>query len=312
MSDKMRVGILGTGYVAINNYLPILSGMDDVEVAAILSGHIENAQKAAKRFGAVKAVSTIEELVDEGIDCAFVLTPKGLHFEHVSFLLDKGIPTYCEKPLATDLRDARELARMSEATNTMLMVGFNRRFAPVVQAAKEVWGDTSPDVIITQKNRPETEYHATLENAVHMVDILRFFGGEAREVHALAKYSDPDYETFTTAMIEFECGSSGMLIANRSAGQWEETIEMHGGNKTVIVNMPESLTVIDKDKKTTVEMTPLNMGWAKSEERMGFSNATAYFIDCVRNGTMPKPDAADAVLTHELLDKILEDAGLPR
>ena len=77
-------------------------------------------------------------------------------------------------------------------------------------------------------------------------------------------------------------------------------------------NMPESLTVIDKDKKTTVEMTPLNMGWAKSEERMGFSNATAYFIDCVRNGTMPKPDAADAVLTHELLDKILEDAGLPR
>lgn len=308
----MRVGVLGTGYVAINNYLPILSGMDDVEIAAILSGHIENAQKAAKRFGAMKAVSTIEELVDEGVDCAFVLTPKDLHFEHVSFLLNKGIPTYCEKPLATDLRDCRELARMSEATKTMLMVGFNRRFAPVVQAAKEVWGDTKPDVIIAQKNRPETEYHATLENAVHMVDILRFFGGEAREVHALAKYNDPDYETFTTAMIEFECGSSGMLIADRSAGQWEETIELHGGNKTVIVNMPESLTVIDKDKKTTVEMTPLSMGWAKSEERMGFSNATSFFIDCVRNGTRPEPDAADAVLTHELLDRILEDAGLPR
>lgn len=312
MKGKMRVGVLGTGYVAINNYLPILSGMDDVEIAAILSGHIENAQKAAKRFGAMKAVSTIEELVDEGVDCAFVLTPKDLHFEHVSFLLNKGIPTYCEKPLATDLRDCRELARMSEATKTMLMVGFNRRFAPVVQAAKEVWGDTKPDVIIAQKNRPETEYHATLENAVHMVDILRFFGGEAREVHALAKYNDPDYETFTTAMIEFECGSSGMLIADRSAGQWEETIELHGGNKTVIVNMPESLTVIDKDKKTTVEMTPLSMGWAKSEERMGFSNATSFFIDCVRNGTRPEPDAADAVLTHELLDRILEDAGLPR
>lgn len=79
------------------------------------------------------------------------------------------------------------------------MIGFNRRYAPVITAAKEAWKGSMPDVIIAQKNRPQTEYHATLENAVHMIDLMRYFCGEAKSVKAISKFTDPDYETFTTA-----------------------------------------------------------------------------------------------------------------
>ena len=311
MSKKLRVGVIGTGYVAKNNYLPVLAQTEDIEFVGVMAKKHENAVRAARSFGAEQAVDSIEKLVDLGLDCAFVLTPKQVHAEQVTFLLNHGVDTFCEKPMATTLRDCGKIAELSEKTGRKLMIGFNRRYAPVVTAAKEAWNGGMPDVIIAQKNRPQTEYHATLENAVHMIDLMRYYCGEAKGVKALSKYQDRDYETFTTAQIEFESGSSGLLIADRSAGQWEESIEMHGGNKTVLIHMPESLTVVDNQQRHTTELTPLAMGWAKSEDKLGFSYAIRHFFDCIRNGTMPLTNPQDAYKTHELLNRVLLSAGLP-
>lgn len=311
MAEKLRVGVIGTGYVSKNNYLPVLAQTEDIEFVGVLAKNYENAVRAARSFGARQAVDSIEKLVDLGLDCAFVLTPKQVHAEQVSFLLNHGVDTFCEKPMATTLRDCGEIAELSEKTGRKLMIGFNRRYAPVVTAAKEAWNGGMPDVIIAQKNRPQTEYHATLENAVHMIDLMRYYCGEAKDVKALSKYQDRDYETFTTAQIEFESGSSGLLIADRSAGQWEERIEMHGGNKTVLIHMPESLTVVDNQQRHTTELTPLAMGWAKSEDKLGFSYAIRHFFDCIRNNTTPLTNPQDAYKTHELLNRVLLSAGLP-
>lgn len=311
MSEKLRVGVIGTGYVSKNNYLPVLAQTEDIEFVGVMAKNYENAVRAAKSFGAEQAVDSIEKLVDLGLDCAFVLTPKQVHAEQVSFLLNHGVDTFCEKPMATTLRDCAAVAELSEKTGRKLMIGFNRRYAPVVTAAKEAWNGGMPDVIIAQKNRPQTEYHATLENAVHMIDLMRYYCGEAKDVKAISKYKDRDYETFTTAQIEFESGSSGLLIADRSAGQWEESIEMHGGNRTVLIHMPESLTIVDNERRHTMELTPLAMGWAKSEDKLGFSYAIRHFFDCIRNNTTPITNPQDAYKTHELLNRVLLSAGLP-
>lgn len=311
MADKLRVGVIGTGYVSKNNFLPVLAQTEDIEFVGVMAKNYENAVRAAKSFGVQQAVDSLEKLVDLGLDCAFVLTPKDVHAEQVSFLLRHGVDTYCEKPMATTLRSCDEIANLAEKTGRKLMIGFNRRYAPVVTEAKKVWGDKAPDVMIAQKNRPQTEYHATLENAVHMVDLMRYFCGEAKDVKAISKYTDRDYETFTTAQIEFENGSSGILIADRSAGQWEENLEMHGDNRTVHVHMPESVTIVDNEQRHTTELTPLAMGWAKSEDRLGFSFAIRHFFDCIRNNKTPMTSPQDAYKTHELLNRILISAGLP-
>ena len=307
----LRVGVIGVGYVAKNNYLPILAQTEDIEFVGIMARNYENAVRAKNSFGAQQAVRTIEELVDLGLDCAFVLTPKAVHAEQVAYLLEHGIDVFCEKPMATTIADCEAIVKLQEKTGRKLMIGFNRRYAPVVQAAKEALGGQAPDVIIAQKNRPQTEYHATLENAVHMVDLMRYFCGEAADVNAIAKFEDKDYETFTTAQVKFENGSSGLLVADRSAGQWEEVIEMHGGNRTIIVRMPESVTVVDNEKSHTMELTPLAMGWAKSEDKLGFTNAVNHFFDCIRNDKTPLTTPQDAYKTHLLLNWILSDAGLP-
>lgn len=312
MADKkVRIGVIGVGYVAQNNFLPVLPRFDDVEFVGLMARNVENARRAQRQCGAEHVVETLEELVKLDLDCAFVLTPKQCHAEQISFLLNAGLDVYSEKPMATTLRDAAHMAELAEKSGHKLMIGFNRRYAPVCQKAKSVYADRAPDVIIGQKNRPQTEYHATLENAIHIVDLMRFFGGEVDHVHAISKYDDPDYETFTTAHLRFENGGAGILVADRSSGQWNETIEMHGGNRSVLIKMPDSVTVTDGDEQHTTEMTPLAMGWAKSEDKLGFSYAIRHFLDCVKENKTPLTNAADAYKTHELLDRILRAAGLP-
>lgn len=312
MSKKMvRVGVIGVGYVSSNNFMPVLPRFDDVEIVGIMANHLEKAQKAQRMCGAENAVASIEDLVELGLDGAFVLTPKQCHAEQIEFLLTHGVNVYSEKPMATTLRDAEHMVELSEKTGKKLMIGFNRRYAPVVQKAKAVYTDILPDVIIGQKNRPATEYHATLENAIHIVDLMRYFGGEVSEVHARTKYTDPDYETYTTAMLEFENGATGMLIADRSSGQWEENIEIHGGNHTVKINMPDDVTIVDGEAEHRTSMTPMAMGWAKSEDKLGFTNSIRHFIDCLENDTTPITNAQDALKTHQLMDRILRSAGLP-
>ena len=309
--NKLRVGVIGVGYVASNNFLPVFPRFDDVELSGIMANHLESAKKAQRLCGAQQVVQSLEELVKLDLDCAFVLTPKACHAEQISFLLKAGIDVYSEKPMATTLKDADHMAELSEQTGRKLMIGFNRRYAPVCQKAKEVYTDILPDVIIGQKNRPATEYHATLENAIHIVDLMRFYGGEVKEVHAISKFTDPDYESFTTAQLLFESGASGMLIADRSSGQWEENIEIHGGNRSVFIKMPDSITITDAEEQHTTEMTPLAMGWARSEDKLGFSYAIRHFLDCVKEDRVPLTNAVDAYKTHELLDRILRSAGLP-
>ncbi len=308
---KLRVGVIGVGYVSKNNFLPVLPRFDDVEFIGLMAGKLENAQQAQRLCGAQQAVATLEAFVSLGLDCAFVLTPKQCHAEQISFLLEQGIDVYSEKPMATTLKDAARIAEAAAKTGNKLMIGFNRRYAPVCQKAKAVYGEGSPEVIIAQKNRPATEYRATLENAIHMVDLMRYYGGEVKDVNALTKFTDPYYETFTTAQLEFENGASGMLIAARCSGQWEETIELHGNNRSAFIKMPDSVTVTDAEEQHKTAMTPLAMGWAKSEDKLGFTNAIRHFLDCVRDGKTPLTDAADAYKTHELLDRILRAAGLP-
>ncbi len=311
MKTKFSVGVIGVGAIAQIAHLPVLSSRDDVELRGLMAGHIENAQRAQMRYAAKNAVATLGEFIDLGLDCAFVLSPKPLHPEHVMPLLAAGIDVFCEKPLAMTLREADQMAEAAAKSGKKLMVGFNRRFAPVYRKAKDVYSDLSPDVVVAQKNRPASEYRATLENAIHMVDLMRYLCGECDQVSAIAKFTDPYYETLTTAQLRFENGTVGMLVADRSSGQWVETLELHGQNRSVYVNSPDSVTVVDAAESHTTTMTPLAMGWARVEDKLGFRAAIDHFFDCLKTGRTPLTSAEDAFKTHELMHRILKCAGLP-
>lgn len=311
MEKKIRVGVVGLGHIAHIAELPALAEMEQVEITAAYDHSYEMVEAAMAKYKIGKGCRSFEEFMETEMDCAFVLTPKTTHYDYVIPLLDKGLDVFCEKPLALTLKKSREMVEAAERNDRILMVALNRRYAPVYAKVKETFKDAPPDVIIAQKNRNGTEYRATLENAIHMVDLMRYFCGEAVSVEAHSIFTDKEYEDLVTAQIVFDSGSIGILTASRRAGQWVEKIDCYGGYRSAFVNAPDSVTIVDKDVEVKTVMTPLALGWARVEDKMGFTQEVRHFIECVTERKQPITNGRDAYKTHELLHEILVKAGLP-
>ncbi len=99
--------------------------------------------------------------------------PTAVHPEIVTRLLEAGVPTYVDKPLAYGLADSERLVELAEQRGVSLFVGFNRRYAPGYLQCL----DHPRELILMQKNRiglPEEPRSMVLDDFIHVVDTLRF------------------------------------------------------------------------------------------------------------------------------------------
>lgn len=312
MPKKIRVGLVGAGSIAQIAQLPALAAESEVEISGVVTAHQHTAEKNLERWPIARAYPSAHEMIAEAnLDALFVLTPKDIHTDFVALGLESGLDVFCEKPLTTSLTDSRKLVDLSEQTGKLLMVGFNRRYAEVYERARAQFAEKRPQFVVVQKNRPGSEYRATLENAIHMIDLLRWFCGEAEEITAHAIAPDPYAEDGAMALIRFDSGSIGTLVAARSSGEWDERLDAYGDLTSVRVVAPDSIATSKDGQTCFVEMRPRASGWAEVNTTMGFGPEVSHFLECVRERKQPRTNGLEALRTQQLVDEILEAAGLP-
>jgi virulence factor len=310
--QRLRIGVVGAGNIASIAQLPSLVARDDVELRALVTRR-EDPDPLMRRWGFRRAYSTVDAMLgSEDLDAVFVLTPRSEHVHATRSSLEAGVDVFCEKPLATRLDDAEMLARVAADTGRVLMVGFNRRFAPVYQSGRSAFPAAGATFCVAQKNRAGSEYRATFENAIHMIDLLRWYcGGEPVEVTARAAGSDQWEEDGVAALIHFDNGHSGVLMAARNAGNWGEKLDAYGDGVSAEVSAPDAVRITREGTTTLREMTPEAYGWATATQTLGFAGAVNHFLERVRDRQEPLTSGHEAVRTQALLDRILSAAGLP-
>lgn len=311
-TNRLRVGVIGAGNIATIAQLPTLVQRDDVELAALVSRR-EDPSSLVRRWGFNAAYKSVEEMLSaQKLDAVFVLTPRSEHAHAVELCLNRDVDVFCEKPLAPATNEAEHLADLADERGRILMVDFNRRYAPVYTAGREAFGDKGATFCVAQKNRPGSEYRATFENAIHMVDLLRWYcGGEPEHVAAHAAGEDPWEEDGIAATIRFSTGNTGVLMAARTAGAWNEKLDAYGDGKTVEVRAPETVSTTINGVTTSRELSAEAYGWATATDTLGFSAAVHHFLDRVADRAQPLTSGREAVRTQRLLDQILAAAGLP-
>lgn len=311
-SRTTRVGVVGAGNIAAIAQLPTLVKRDDVELAALVSRRPDPGP-LMRRWGFGAAYSTVEDmLAAQELDAVFVLTPRSEHAHAVDACLRRDVDVFCEKPLAPSVDEAQRLADLADSTGRILMIDFNRRYAPVYVAGRQAFGSAGATFCVAQKNRPGSEYRATFENAIHMVDLLRWYcGGNPVQVTAHTAGDDPWQEDGTTAVIRFDTGNTGVLVAARTAGAWNEKLDAYGAGRSAQVQAPESVSITVDGVTTTRTLSSEAFGWATATDTLGFSAAVHHFLDRINDRQPPLTSGRDAVATQELLDHILSSAGLP-
>lgn len=188
MKNTIKLGVVGLGNVAVNNYLPFLSRQENVELYCC-SRSSEKAKACAARFG-IRACATLEELARMHLDAIFILTLEQFHYGIAGRLLEFSPKRlFIEKPLVArngqadvceeDFFDALDLLTRAKRTGTEIAINFNYRFF---------------DQMIRLRRMAEARNLGSLRQSSwlvhyacwsHCLDLLRWFGGEIMEVAAL-------------------------------------------------------------------------------------------------------------------------------
>ena len=293
----MKVGCIGLGDIAQKAYLPVLGGLAGVEL------HLQTRTPATlDRVGdshhlpAGRRHRDLDSLLAQDLDAAFVHAPTLVHPEIVTRLLEAGVPTYVDKPLAYRLADSDRLVALAEERDLSLAVGFNRRFAPgYVQCA-----DHPRELILMQKNRiglPEEPRSMILDDFIHVVDTLRFLvPGPIDDVTVRARVEDGLLHHVVLQLAGD--GFTALGVMNRLSGSAEEILEVSGQDtKRQVINLAE---IIDHKGQPTVRRRG---DWVPVARQRGIEQATLAFLDAVRAGKVLS--ARDALATHELCERVV-------
>ncbi|MDX2605955.1 Gfo/Idh/MocA family oxidoreductase [Streptomyces caniscabiei] len=293
----MKVGCIGLGDIARKAYLPVLGTRPGLELhlqtrtPATLTGVADSLHLPPERRH-----TDLDALLAQDLDAAFVHAPTTAHPEIVARLLEAGVPTYVDKPLAYELADSERLVQLAEERGVGLAVGFNRRYAPgYAQCA-----DHPRELILMQKNRiglPEVPRTLVLDDFIHVVDTLRFLvPGEIEDVTVRARTEDGLLHHVVLQLSG--AGFTALGVMNRLSGSAEEILEVSGQDtKRQVVNLSE---VIDHKGQPSIRRRG---DWVPVARQRGIEQAVLAFLDAVRAGRVLS--ARDALATHELCERVV-------
>lgn len=139
MSKKVNWGILGCAAIAKNRVIPGLLKADNACLYAVASRGREKLSEFEKLFPAEKTYDTYEALLgDSKVEAVYIPLPNTLHCEWVKKAADAGKHILCEKPLAMNEEQAKEMFAYCKEKGILLMEAFSYRHAPLVQKVKEI------------------------------------------------------------------------------------------------------------------------------------------------------------------------------
>ncbi|MFD5593287.1 bi-domain-containing oxidoreductase [Streptomyces griseorubiginosus] len=142
---SVKLAFVGAGNYATSMLLPHLAQREGVELSTVVTTTSLSGANAQRKFGFAKATTDLDAVLgDESIDAVFVVTRHSSHADLTRQALLAGKTVFVEKPLAlTEDELSGVLAAVEESGNDRLQVGFNRRFAPLLQEARDHFGARS-------------------------------------------------------------------------------------------------------------------------------------------------------------------------
>ncbi len=296
----IKIGIIGLGDIAAKAYLPVLGSKAGFEFH-LCSRNESRLQELGSRFRISHLHNNLQELMASGIQAAFVHAATEAHFEMVKQLLEADVAVFVDKPLTMDYPKSKQLVELAEARNVLLMVGFNRRYAPVYQQMKL----ENPMLILMQKNRkslPDLVRRFVVEDFIHVVDTLRYlfpYPIDNLIVHGIKKG-----EMLHQLVIQLvsKTGAVAIGIMNRDTATTEEKLEvMSATHKRTAYNVAD---LVIEENRNSIH----NSGndWESTLHKRGFEQMVSDFLNAVVNQTSTQISARDALFTHEICERIME------
>jgi predicted dehydrogenase len=274
----IKAAVIGASF-AKAAYLPALKTIDDVEIVAISSARLQSAQDTAKAFEVPNAYDNWETMLDQhDVDFVGIATPTIYHAPMTIKALERGAHVLCEKPMAMNADESRQMLEKAESLNRVHVIGHELRFNPNRRKIRQLigdgyigevrhvnivnisgtWGDPA--------SRPAGDWWSLEEmgggrlgaNGSHQIDLLRYWLGDVGAVNGqvatmVANRTDKTTGEAWTATADDQVSftlemQSGALALVFLSGAARHNI----GNQTQIFGSEGTIKLFDADEKLMV------------------------------------------------------------
>ena len=289
--NSVRLGVIGAGNFANSVMLPALKKISSLELVAITSGSGFHAQYASKKFGfKYTAADESEILKDPQVNTISILTRHHLHADQVIRALQAGKHVFCEKPLATTREQLTKIRDqiLSLDNPPLLMVGYNRRFAPLSRKLYDFIKLRRDPLVahysINAGNIPLTHWvHDPIQGGgriigegCHFIDFLTFLvGSPPISVQAYGLPDDGRYrEDNVIIVLVFSDGSLGTInyLANGDKAYPKERVEVFSSGRVAVLDDFRTLETVHQGKRQ-VSRSTLRQDKGHRGEWVAFSTA---------------------------------------
>jgi len=249
---RIRLGVLGAGNFARYTLLPALKGMRGLELIAIASASGRQAADLGKRFGFRYASSDDKQILNnKSIDAVAVVTRHHLHGELTLAALKAGKHVFCEKPLAITEKELAVIEKqVVKSGDPLLMVGFNRRFAPLTKQLVAFIGERDQPLVAHYRVNagPLPANHWLLDpsqgggrllgEGCHFIDFLTFLVGDSPISAFTQAIAGDERQENLQVTLRFSDGSLGALtyLSNGDRSLPKERLEVFCAGKVAVLD----------------------------------------------------------------------------
>ena len=311
---NIPVGLIGCGGRG-RGHVRALHALVDIELVAVCDPVATNREQVGDEWDVERRYADVEAMLDaEELTAAIVATPAHLNAEAALPCLERGIDTLLEKPPGMSLDQTRALKEAAEASGARGMVGWNRRFDPLVLQVREEIESRGPIYqLVGEFHKSMSRFIAggrfpeivmdnmLLESPIHAIDLVRHLGGApVAEVHSFVRRASA-YKDVHAALVVFENDCVAQICANYTTDARLERYEIHGRDISAYIEGISTCELVCDGEHRHLQKEGTDSTLAQA----------AHFFDCIKAGRPIGPPAADldeAMATMELATAIL--AGL--
>lgn len=320
----LRFGILGAARIAPMAIVRPARYLQGVEVIAVAARDEARAQRFARRHGLAKVHRSYEELLaDPELDAVYVPLPNSHHAEWAIRALEAGKHVLCEKPLASNAREAERMIEAAERSNRLLVEAFHWRHHPLAARMREIvtsgelgelrYVETAMCIPLPLpgdiRYRLDLAGGATMDTGCYAMDIARFLADQEPEVvSAEARLSSPRVDRWMRAELRFPDGASGRVTcALFSTTLVDVRARVVGSRGELRVFNPVAPHLFHR-------LTVVTAGGAVRREKIAgdatYTHQLRAFAAAFRGESAPVPALASSLANMRAIDAVYAASGL--
>jgi D-apiose dehydrogenase len=327
MAGRTRIGVIGAGFFAQFHLKAWrdLAG-EGAELVAVCDIDAARAGRAAEALGIRAYTDAAEMLAKENLGLADIATRMDTHLALVRLTIGARVPTIVQKPLAPTWAEAVAIVETAAMAGVFLAVHENFRFQAPMLAAKRLIDEgaigapswaciafrTDPGVYRNQPYFYDEERLVILDVGIHMLDLARFFFGEAERVSCETQRRNPKVRAEDTATMLLRHTSGAVTVAECTyenqrlpASGVETLIEIEGPEGAIVIDRAFRLTLTSKGKVETRDAGPLPLAWAEPGLHVIQDSVVAtcrHLLAAVREGRDADISGPDNLKTYALVE----------